>query len=52
MPPQREGPATKIYNYVQGAFGEIKQEKKKENILLTKFLFGKEEKNSSNSGSS
>ena len=25
--PQLEGPATKIYNYVQGRFGEIKQEK-------------------------
>ena len=27
--PQLEGPATKIYNYVPGGFGEIKQEKKK-----------------------
>ena len=26
--PQLEGPATKIYNYVQVGFGEIKQEKK------------------------
>ena len=27
--PQLEGHATKIYNCVQGGFGEIKQEKKK-----------------------
>ena len=27
--PQLEGSATKIYNYVPGGFGEIKQEKKK-----------------------
>ena len=27
--PQLEGPATKIYNYVQGELGEIEQEKKK-----------------------
>ena len=26
--PQVEGPATKIYNYVQGGFGEIKQKKR------------------------
>ena len=26
--PQLEGPTTKIYNYVLGAFGEKKQEKK------------------------
>ena len=26
--PQLEGPATKIYNYVLGGFGGIKQEKK------------------------
>ena len=28
--PQLEGPATKIYNCVQGGFGEIKAEKKKD----------------------
>ena len=27
--PQLERPATKIYNYVPGEFGEIKQKKKK-----------------------
>ena len=27
---QLEGRATKIYNYVQGGFGETKQEKKKD----------------------
>ena len=27
--PQLEGPAAKMYNYVPGGFGEIKQEKKK-----------------------
>ena len=27
--PQLEGPATKIYNYVLGGFGEDKQKKKK-----------------------
>ena len=27
--PQLEGPATKIYNYVPGGFGKIKQGKKK-----------------------
>ena len=27
--PQLEGLATKIYNYVPGGFGEIKQDKKK-----------------------
>ena len=27
--PQLEGPTTKIYSYVQGGFGEKKQEKKK-----------------------
>ena len=27
--PQLEGPATKIYNYVLGGFGEIKQKEKK-----------------------
>ena len=26
--PQLEGPATKIYNYVPGGFGEIKQKNK------------------------
>ena len=31
--PQLEGPATKIYNYVPGGFGEINQKKKK--ILAT-----------------
>ena len=30
--PQLEGPATKIYNCVQGGFGEIKQKKKEEKI--------------------
>ena len=30
--PQLEGPATKIYNYVPGGFGEIKQGGKKRKI--------------------
>ena len=30
--PQLEGPATKIYNYVPGGFGEIKQKKKKKRL--------------------
>ena len=33
--PQLEGPATKIYNYVWGGFGEINQKKKKERRLAT-----------------
>ena len=32
--PQLEGPATKIYNYVPGGFGDIKQEKKKKFLLF------------------
>ena len=30
--PQLEGPATKIYNYVWGGVGEIKQEKKEKRL--------------------
>ena len=38
--PQLEGPATKIYNYVLGGFGEIKQEKKIH--LLKGIIVGKD----------
>ena len=32
--PQLEGPTTKIYNYVPGGFGEIKQKERKEIVFL------------------
>ena len=43
--PQLEGGATKIYNYVLGGFGEIKQEKQKDwQQLLAQVPIFKEKK--------
>ena len=38
--PQLEGRATKIYNCVQGEFGEVKQKKKKKGRLATVVSLG------------